>query len=171
MSNLLEELGIELDCNLDVAVGNLEEFGALGGFRPEDNPDWYTIRQRDGEFVMGEEDFPKAVDEEIKRALCHINSMSARIAIADGGEGVKLNDDGKTLREEVAEEVDVDADELASYLQDGGANERRGKLDEVVEAVEDSDTFERPDSYDKIEWVPSATRHHLTKQVVARYGL
>ncbi|OVE82950.1 hypothetical protein B2G88_18335 [Natronolimnobius baerhuensis] len=143
----------------------------MDGFRPEDNPDWYTIRQRDGEFVMGEEDFPEAVDEEIRRALSHIDSLSARVAIADGGEGPKLNDDGQTLREEVAEEIGVDADELESYLHDGGANERRGKLDEVVEAVEGSETFEKPDSYDKIEWIPSAVRHHLTEGVIESYDL
>lgn len=176
MDNLLNELGLELDCNLDVAVGNLEEFGALDGFRPEDNPDWYTIRQRDGAFVMGEEDFPEAVDEEIERALSHIDSMSVPVLeekapLPDGGEDPPLNEEGETLKEEVANEVGVEVDELASYLRDGGANERREKLEEVVEAVRDSETFEKPDSYDTIDWVPSAVRHHLTEDVVARYGL
>lgn len=173
LDNCLKEMNLELDCNLDTAVGNLEEFGALDSFQPEDNPDWYVIRQRDGAFVMGD-DFPPAVTDEVQRIISHVQSMDVpRAAIADGGSDPKLNDSGQTLREEIVDkiEAEIEPSELENYLRDGRARERRSKLNEIVEIVKESETFEKPDSYDVIKLVPSALRGHLAEEVLTNYNL
>jgi hypothetical protein len=171
----LEAMGLELGCTLDVAVDNLQTAGLIGFYEP-DGPDWYTIRERDGEFVMGP-DFPPAVHKECQRAVDHIHSMDRpedddrSPAVADGAGPVKTNDDGETLREELARrlEVDLDSDELDDWLAVGEPKVRRGKLEEFVELFEDSETFEVPDSFDKIKLIPKGYRYHRSKAALTSY--
>lgn len=174
IEDVVAEMGVDLDCNLSTAVGNTDEDPVINSFRPEDGPEWYIIRQRDGEFVMGDDDFPPAVTDECERVISHIQSMDRPAggddtAVADGG-SPPTNDDGQTLREVVAETIDEPADELEEYLRRGRARERREKLEEVVEAVVESE-FDKPDSYDTIDLVPSARRYHFSEWAVNQYDL
>lgn len=174
IEDALEEMRLELDCNIGTVVGNLVGSDFLGRFRPTDGPEWFVIRQRDGEFVMGDDTFPPAVHEECERVLEHIRSMDPSTddegteAVADGGEPL-LNDDGETLREEVAHELEIEPGDVEAYLQTGRPRERRSKLNNVVEAVEESATFEKPESYDKIVLRRTATRYHRSEQVINGY--
>ncbi|MFA1612020.1 hypothetical protein [Halobellus rubicundus] len=168
----IDEMGIDLSCNLETSVGNTDEDPVIESFVPDDGPDWYIIRQRDDEFVMGD-DFAPAVQDECERAISHIDAMDGTssgdgTAVADGPP--PTNEDGETLREVIAEAVDEEPKELEEYIRRGRARERRSKLNEVVDAVEESE-FDKPDSYDKIELRPNARRYHLSDHGISEYSL
>lgn len=172
MDQTLDAMGLELDCNLDTAVSNLLAADLLGSYEP-DGPDWYLIRERDGEFVLGD-DFPPAVQEECKRATKYIRSMDpsdgdGTPAVADGGEPPKTNEEGETLREEIAGELGPDPGELEDWLNVGDPQTRRGKLEQLVEVIEDSETFAVPDSFDKIKLIPKGHRYHRSKTALSSY--
>ena len=169
----LDQMGVELDCNRSTSVGNTDDDSVLSSFIPDDGPDWYVIRQRDGEFVMGDDTFPPAVQEECDRAIDYIQTMDPSAggdtAVADGGEP-PTNDDGQTLREVVSDELDEDPGDLEDYLQRGRAQERRSKLNEVVEIIESSE-FDKPDTFDTIDLIPAARRYHFSSLAIHEYGL
>ncbi|QKY20126.1 hypothetical protein B4589_006935 [Halolamina sp. CBA1230] len=175
LEDTLEEMGLELDHNTSTVVSNLNDAEILDGETDPSNPDWWVIRERDGEFPMGD-DMPPAVHEEINRAKSHVQSMDPRTA--DGGQPVsqteepeKFNEDGETLREEVADHIGTESDELETYLDIGIPRSRREKLNEVVEAIEESDEFEMPDTFGKIELIPDPVRYHFTSATVRDYNL
>lgn len=176
MDDVLDELGIDLDTTLDTAASNLREAGYIDGFQPNDQPDWWIIRQRDGEFVMGDDHDP-AVRKERERAINHIQSMDPSPdaddspVVADGGDSPVLNDDGDTLREVVADEFGIDPGKLENHLRSGGHRAQRERLNTIVDVVEESDTFSKPDTYDKIEFIPTALRYHLTEKTIRDYNL
>jgi len=170
----LDEMGVNLDCNLGTSVGNTDEDQVISSFRPDDLPDWFIIRERDGAFVMGDDEFPAAVHDECERVISHIEAMSDSTggddaAVADGGPP-PTNDDGQTLREVIAEEIEEDSNALEDYLRRGPAKERRSKLNDVVEVIKQSG-FEKPDSYDEISLVPKARRYHLSQGAISEYDL
>jgi len=170
----LEAMGLELDCTLDTAVDNLLDLGLLCAYEP-DGPEWYIIRERDGEFVMGEKKFPAAVQEECSRAIEHIRSMDApddedgAPAVADGGDPIQTNDEGETLREEVASELEIEPGEMEDFLSVGTPQGRRQKLERLVEAIEDSETFAMPDSFDEIKLIHKGYRYHRSKSALSAY--
>ncbi|WP_259519040.1 hypothetical protein [Halanaeroarchaeum sp. HSR-CO] len=169
MDQALDSLDLELDHSLDTAVSNLEKAGLLGKYEP-DGPDWWLIRQRDGEFVMGE-DFPPAVQDECQRAIKHIRGMDpsdegGTPAVADGGHSPKTNDEGETLRQEVSRKLDVKSGELEGWLSAGDAKTRRQKLENLVGVISGSDYFEAPDSFDEISLIPKGYRYHRSEFAV-----
>lgn len=172
---ILDNVGLSLDHDRKTAFGNLEDFGALDGFTRDDQPDWWVIRQRDGEFVMGD-DFPPAVRQERNRAIAHIRSLdptdsSGSKAAADGGTP-PVDDNGRTLRDLVAEEMELeDPFDLEPHLKGGRDYDQRQKLNDVVDIITNSDTFQMPDDFGKIELIPQAKKHHLTEQVREEYDL
>lgn len=166
MDQTLDAMGLELDCNLDTAVSNLLNADLLGSYEP-DGPDWYLIRERDGEFVMGD-NFPPAVHDECERAIEHIHSMDpsnddGAPAVADGGEPLKTNEKGETLQEEVADRLGIEPGELEDWLNVGDPQARREKLEQLVEVIGDSETFTVPDTFDKIRLIPKGYRYHRSE--------
>ncbi|MDZ5810271.1 hypothetical protein U4E84_02730 [Halorubrum sp. AD140] len=168
-------MDLDLDHNTSTVVSNLEDANILDGSTDPTNPDWWVIRERDGAFPMGD-DMPPAVNEEISRAKNHIQSMDP--PTADGGSPVpqteepeKFNEDGETLRDEVADYIGTDSDDLEDYLDIGTPRSRRQKLNEVVEAIEESDHFEMPNTFDKIILIPDPLRHHFTSVTLQDYNL
>lgn len=172
IKEIVDEMGIDLDCNLEASVRNTDADPAIDSFVPDDQPDWFIIRQRDDEFVMGD-DFPPAVHDECERVISHIDAMDTGIAgddaaVADGAP--PTNDDGETLREVVTNELGIDPNELEDHLRGGDAGARQSKLEEVVEIVEESE-FDKPDSYDTIDFIPSARRYYFTEWALDEYDL
>lgn len=168
-------MDLALDHNTGTVVSNLEDAKIIHGSTDPTNPDWWVIRERDGEFPMGD-DMPPAVNEEINRAKNYIQSMDP--PTTDGGTPVprteepeKFNENGETLRDEVADYVGTGPDDLENYLDIGTPRSRRQKLNEVVEATEESDHFEMPDTFDKISLIPDPVRYHLTSATVRNYHL
>lgn len=168
-------MGVDLDHTLDTVLGNIVDDGVLEFFIPQKGPDWYIIRQRDEEFVMGD-DFPPAVRDERERAIEHIQSMDPptesddQSAVADGGDEKFTNDDGETLREVVANDLSTKAGQLEAFLRSGRARDQRSKLNDVVESVEASE-FTKPDTYDEITLIPKGRRYHFDENVIRSYGL
>lgn len=172
MDQTLDAMGLELDCNLDTAVSNLISADLLGSYEPG-GPDWYIIRERDGEFVFGD-DFPPAVHDECNRAIEHIRSMDlsdedGTPAVADGGEPLQTNDEGETLREVVADNIDIEPGELEDWLNVGDPQTRREKLEKFVEMIEDSEAFSVPDTFDKIKLIPKGYRYHRSETTLNSY--
>ena len=169
MDQALDALDLELNCTLNTAVRNLLNADLLGKYEP-DGPDWYLIRERDGEFVMGD-DFPPAVYDECERAIDHIQSMDpsdedGTTAVADGGQPPKTNDDGETLREEIAGQVESDPGEVEDWLRVGDAQIRREKLERLVEILEESNTFSVPETFDRIKLLPKGYRYHRSETAI-----
>lgn len=176
LEELLDELGLNLNTSLyNTVIPNLSEKGIIDGFQPDGQPNWWVIRQRDNEFVMGDK-FDPAIREERERIISHIQSMDPAPdgepgVAADGGTSPKTNDEGETLREVVAEGLDVPEDKLEDHLRNEGYQAQRSKINDVVDIVQESNAFEKPDRYDKIVLRPSANKYHLTKRVIDKYGL
>ncbi|KYH23708.1 hypothetical protein HAPAU_41880 [Halalkalicoccus paucihalophilus] len=171
MEMTLDEMGLDLNCNLDTAVDNLFGAGLLDRYEPN-GPDWYIIRERDGEFVMGEKKFPAAVHGECGRALEYIRSMDpsdedGKMAVADGGDPYVTNEDSETLREELARKLGFEPGELENYLRVGTPQNRREKLERLVKVIRDSETFEMPDSFDEIRLIPKGYRYHRAESVLS----
>ena len=169
MDQTLDAMGLELQSTLDTAVDNLLTAGLLDSYEP-DGPDWFQIRERDGEFVMGEK-FPPAVQEECERAIEHIQSMDpsdddGATAVADGGHRVPRNPEGETLREEISDVLDLEPSELETWLEVGDAQMRRGKLERLVEAIKESETFDLPTTFDEVRLIPKGYRYHRSEAVL-----
>lgn len=170
MEQALESLDLELNHRLNTAVSNLETAGILGKYEP-DGPDWWIIRQRDGEFVMGEEVFPAAVHEECDRAIEHIRKMDptdegGTPAVADGGQPAKTNDEDETLRQEVSRKLEIESGELEDWLTAGDPRTRRQKLEDFVGVIRESDSFDLPETFDEISLIPKGYRYHRSEFAV-----
>ena len=170
LEELLDELGIELECTTDIVHRNLTQGGYLDSFQDESEPEWWLIRERDGTMVL--DIFEEAIDEESERAINHVQAMDwpddGTQAVADGGEPPILNEDNQSLREEVAERLEIAPSNLESYLRSGEEDARREKLEAFVEAVEESDAFDKPKAYDKITWYPRGNQYHRSSDVLER---
>lgn len=174
LEEVIDELDLQFEHSVDTVVGNLVDHGVLDGFQDESQAEWMTIRERDGEFVMGE-DLEPAVEEELERAIQHIQlkdpPQSADPAtVADGGV-VTVNSRGETLREAIREEFDDPSTTLEDYLRDPGTYTQRDRLNTVVDVIESSTAFKKPDTFDKIELIHRPNHYHLSDSVRDRYDL
>lgn len=173
---LLERLGIDWDSTMDTVHQNLEDHGVLDSFIPDDGPDWFSIRERDGAIVNGPKLEP-AVDEETRRMVRYIQSMDIAAdgeesgAIADGGSEPVRNARGETVREYIARVVEMPPEQIEEWLIEGHEFDRRERLNTVVDAIRNSPTFELPGRIDKIELVPRARRYYLSEATLRRYDL
>lgn len=132
------------------------------------------IRIQEGDVVAGETLQP-ALNKETQLAIEHLNETDsaepaeAEPPLTDGGAQELVNDRGETLREEIARKVEEEPEDLEEFLRDGHEYTRRENLVEFVDAVESSETLEKPDSYDKIILRPKGNQYHRSKRLLESY--
>lgn len=155
-----ERLDLDLEYNVKTSLHHLEEIEAIDGVTP-DGPEYYAISERLDEIVLGRVDEVASAD--IEALIEHIQDDDSTgddetPAVADGG--------GPSLRSVVADEFDIVLDALEEYLRQGDQVE---KLNMAVDAIEDHETVEKRDTYDRIIFRRGAHRYRLSTDQVERY--
>jgi hypothetical protein len=150
------DLNIEFDHALGTVLSNLYDKDVLSRFtRP--GPDWYVISQRRDEVINGE--FEENVESEHEALIDHIQDEDPA---GQEDDTPMTADGGQTLREAVAQELEVVPDGLEAYLRGGESGDQRERLNNAIDAVTDHDEFEKRDSYGKILLKPAAYRYHFS---------
>lgn len=90
-------------------------------------------------------------------------------AIADGGEPPETNEEGETLREELAGELGIEPGEMENWFRVGDPQSRREKLEQLVEVLDESETFAVPESFDEIRLIPKGYRYHRSETALRSY--
>lgn len=159
-NEIAERLAFEYSSQ--TVLNHLVDLDILEEFQPP-GPSTYVISERRDEIVNGEVE--ETVDEEIERLIDHMvahmddrivpmndGQLGDRVVIADGA--------GRTIRSILAEAFQISPEEVESYLRDG---DRLTKLNQAVDAIEESEDIERGDDYGRIIFRNAAYRYRLSE--------
>jgi hypothetical protein len=156
-ADLEDELGLNLDYNIGTSLNHLEEIGVVEGLRPP-GPKGYAISERLDDIVNGKVDETAEVD--IENLIDHIQDddptpSGDTPAVADGS--------GVTVRRVVADAFDLAPDGVEDHLRSG---DQVNKLNDAVDAIEDSPEVDKRDDYGRIVFRNTAYRYRLTEKAV-----
>lgn len=151
IEELLDE---DLEYTVDTSLDHLVECDVVEVVEPSrDAP--YVISERLDEIILGRVD--EVAEEEIESLIDHIHDADpvdddGNIAVADGA--------GITVRDTVAQEFDLHPESLEEFLREG---DQVDKLNQSIDAIEESEHVEKRESYDRITFRFPANRYRLTE--------
>ena len=162
-TELESQLDIEFEFTPGTILTHLTDLGLMEEIS-EPDPDFYAISERTDEIVNGR--IENEVKQNIEGLIAHIDqephfakksqfSEKGPIALTDGA--------GRTLRSILAEEFDIMPQKVESYLRKGDLLD---KLNSATEAIEQSESINKKDQYDKIVFRRQAHRYRLTEKAV-----
>jgi len=160
-SSIKAELSTQLTYTTKTSLSHLIDIGLVEEFLERDIT--YTIAEWHPEtFVMGmvEEAAAEGIEALIDD-LEPLESEEGKPTIATDGSGI-------TLREVIADAFDLYPDEVEPFLQKGDPLER---LNDAVEAIEESVEHEVGNDYGPIEFRNAAYRYRLTDTAIQLYEL
>ena len=65
------------------------------------------------------------------------------------------------MREVIADDADIDPEEVEHHLRSGGRDTQRERLNDAIDAITDSDEVTKRDDYGKVVFRHKAYRYHL----------
>lgn len=159
-----EELGLDLGEDTRRSFEHLVDIDILEKIENPSGPNRYTIAEwRDGNDAIVNGAVPEAAQEGIENLIDHIHEEDPpgsddAPAVADGS--------GTTVRSVVASEFNVAPEAVETTLQNGDPVER---LNDAVEAIEESDAVDTTENYGKITWVNSKKHYRQSKWAIELY--
>lgn len=158
--DLDHEVGTILDnlCNFEKAEFDVVE----KAFPP--GPETFVISERLDDVINGRID--EIVENDREALIDHIQEDDPvtdeddSSAVADGA--------GTSLRTIVADGLDVAPDNVEHDLRSGDAFDQVGKLDDAINAIEESDDGSKRDDYGRITFRHVAYRYRMTERAVQR---
>lgn len=156
-ADLEDELGLDLDYNIETSLGHLEDIDVVEEFLPP-GPSGYAISERRDEIVNGEVDDVAA--EDMENIIDHMQDDDP----ASGGDTPAIADgSGVTLRTVLADTFDLAPDRVERYLRRG---DQVDKLNTAVDAIEESAEVTKRDDYGRIVFRNAAYHYRLTSKAV-----
>jgi len=159
-NEIAEQLAFEYSSR--TVLNHLVDLEILEEFQPP-GPSTYVISERRDQIINGEVE--ETIDEEIEHLIDHmVAHMDDRIVpMNDGqpGDRVVIADGaGRTIRSILAEEFEVPSDNVEAYLREG---DRLTKLNQAVDAIEESEDIDKGEDYGRILFRNPAYRYRLSE--------
>lgn len=159
-NEIAERLAFEYSSR--TVLNHLVDLDILEEFQPP-GPSTYVISERRDQIINGEVE--ETVDEEIERLIDHmVAHMDDRIVPMDDGQPgdqvVIADGAGRTIRSILAEEFETPSDDVESYLREG---DRLTKLNQAVDAIEESEDIDKDDDYGRVIFRNAAYRYRLSE--------
>jgi hypothetical protein len=155
IAELLEERGDELEYKLRTSLDNLRDIPVIVGYFPPGSR-YVPISERRDEVIFGEVEETVRVDREA--LLDHVHDDDP-----DEEEELPLTADGRgvTVREVIADDADVDPEDVEHHLHSDSRDTQRERLNDAIDAIVDSDEVTKRDDYGKVVFRHKAYRYHL----------
>jgi len=159
-NEIAERLAFEYSSR--TVLNYLADLDILEEFQPP-GPSTYVISERRNQIINGEVE--ETVDEEIERLIDHmVAHMDDRIVPMDDGQPgdrvVIADGAGRTIRSILAEEFKISTEDVESYLRDG---DRLTKLNQAVDAIEESEDIDKGDDYGRVIFRNPAYRYRISE--------
>lgn len=159
-NKIAEQLAFEYSSR--TVLNHLVDLDILEEFQPP-GPSTYVISERRDQIINGEVE--ETINEEIERLINHmVAHMDDRIVPMDDGQPgdrvVIADGAGRTIRSILAEEFDVPSADVESYLREG---DRLTKLNQAVDAIEQSENINKGEDYGRILFRSPAYRYRLSE--------
>lgn len=155
IAKLLKERGDELEYKLRTSLDNLRDIPVIVGYFPPGSR-YVPISERRDEIIFGEVEETVRVDREA--LLDHVHDDDP-----DEEDELPLTADGRgvTVREVIADDADVDPEDVEHHLHSGSRDTQRERLNDAIDAIVDSDEVTKRDDYGKVVFRHKAYRYHL----------
>lgn len=155
IAELLEKRGDELEYKLRTSLDNLRDIPVIVGHFPPGSK-YVPISERRDEIIFDEVEETVRVDCE--SLIEHIDDDDP-----DDEDELPLTADGRgaTVREVVADDADIDPEDVEHYLRSGNRDTQRERLNDAIDTIVDSDKVTKRDDYGKVVFRHKAYRYHL----------
>lgn len=155
IAELLEERDVHLEYKLRTCLDNLRDIPVIVGHFPPGSK-YVPISERRDEIIFDEVEETVRVDRE--SLIEHIHDDDP-----DDEDELPLTADGRgaTVREVVADDADIDPEDVEHYLRSGNRDTQRERLNDAIDAIVDSDEVTKRDDYGKVVFRHKAYRYHL----------
>jgi len=155
IEELLEERDVDLEYKLRTCLDNLRDIPVIVGHFPPGSK-YVPISERRDEIIFDEVKETVRVDRE--SLIEHIHDDDP-----DGEDELPLTADGRgaTVREVIADDADIDPEDVEYYLRSDNRNTQRERLNDAIDAIVDSDEVTKRDDYGKVVFRHKAYRYHL----------
>lgn len=155
IAELLKERGDELEYKLRTSLDNLQDIPVIVGYFPPGSR-YVPISERRDEIIFGEVEETVRVDREA--LLDHVHDDDP-----DEEDELPLTADGRgvTVREVIADDADIDPEDVEHHLHGGSRDTQRERLNDAIDAIIDADEVTKRDDYGKVVFRHKAYRYHL----------
>jgi hypothetical protein len=155
IEELLEERDVDLEYKLRTCLDNLRDIPVIVGHFPPGSK-YVPISERRDEIIFDEVKETVRVDRE--SLIEHIHDDDP-----DGEDELPLTADGRgaTVREVIADDADIDPEDVEYYLRSDNRDTQRERLNDAINAIVDSDEVTKRDDYGKVVFRHKAYRYHL----------
>ncbi|AZH27306.1 hypothetical protein [Haloplanus aerogenes] len=155
IAELLEERDVHLEYKLRTCLDNLRDIPVIVGHFPPGSK-YVPISERRDEIIFDEVEETVRVDRE--SLIEHIHDDDP-----DDEDELPLTADGRgaTVREVVADDADIDPEDVEHYLRSGNRDTQRERLNDAIDAIVGSDEVTKRDDYGKVVFRHKAYRYHL----------
>lgn len=155
IEDLLDERGIDLEYKLRTSLDNLCSIPVTTRFFPPGSKHVPLSERRD-EVIFDEIDETLRVDQTALLEHVHDDDPDDEeelLAITDGR--------GRTVREVIANSVDIPPENVEHYLQSGDPETQRERLNAAIDSIVDAEEVGKRDDYGKIVFRHKAYRYYL----------
>jgi hypothetical protein len=160
-SSIEDEIGESLDHTIRISLDHLGDLGLVEEYLKRDTT--YVIAEWHPDvFIMGQVE--EAAAEGIEALIDDIQDRDP----ADEDTAVAADGAGISLRQVVADRFGLFPDAVEEHLRDGDPVER---LNEAVDAIQESEDFEVGDGYGEVTFRNPAYRYRLTEAAQRLYSL
>lgn len=155
IEEVLEKRGDELEYKLRTCLDNLRDIPVIVGYFPPGSRH-VPISQRRDEIIFGEVEEIVRVDREA--LLDHVHDDDP-----DDEDELPLTADGRgvTVRKVIADDADIDSEDVEHYLRSGSRDTQRERLNDAIDAIVDSEEVTKGDDYGKVVFRHKAYRYYL----------
>lgn len=155
IAEFLKERGDELEYKLRTSLDNLRNIPVIVGYFPPGTR-YVPISERRDEIIFGEVEETVRVDREA--LLDHVSDDDP-----DEEDELPLTADGRgiTVREVIADDADIDPEDVEYHLHSGSRDTQRERLNDAIAAIVDSDEVTKRDDYGKVVFRHKAYRYYL----------
>lgn len=155
IEKLLEERGDELEYKLRTSLDNLRDIPIIVGTFPPGSKH-IPISERRDEIIFGEVEETVRVDRDA--LLDHVHDDDP-----DEEDELPLTADGRgvTVREVIADDADIDPEDVEHHLHSGGRDTQRERLNNAIDSIVDSDEVTKRNDYGKVVFKHTAYRYYM----------
>lgn len=155
----------EIDYGISTLLGHLEDVGLIEEHQPS-GPSTYVVSERLGQIINGQVE--EVVAEDLDALIAHMDDeiYDFRTEQFDEGTAVAVPDGaGRTIRQILAAEFDIQPDAVEDYLREGNGD-RLERLNRAIKAIEASEEVSKSGEYGKILFRKPAKRYRLTEKAI-----
>lgn len=155
IEELLEEREIELEYKLRTSLDNLCSIPVTVRYFPP-GAKYVPISERRDEIIFGEVEDTVRIDRAALLGHVHDDDPEDEEELP-----VAANGRGRTVREVISHVAEIPPENLEHYLQSGGRDTQRQRLNAAIDAIVEADDVTKRDDYGKVVFRHKAYRYYL----------